>query len=95
MLCAEWDEPKTKEASQKALKLLMTHVEDVLALGKVLAKNDHDSSNEGGSQSDVVVERWCASCLFQATLDDDESHDHVLQSIESAHPYRKLGEGQG
>ena len=73
----------------------MTHVEDVLALGKVLAKNDHDSTTEGSSHSDVVVERWCASCLFQATLDDDESRDHVLQSIESAHPYRKSTQLKG
>ena len=62
ILCGEWDEPKTKDASQAALRLLMTHVEDVLALGLLL-------SNDENEASDVVAERWTAMALFQATLE--------------------------
>ena len=68
-----------------AVRVLMTYIPELLVLADSALKAADDEGLRSASSG--ILTRWCSATLFQATLSNDESRDHVLMTVESAHPY--------
>ncbi len=75
--CSEYDDPETRQFAILAVEKLTSNTEGLLnCISKM-------------SLHDPLLATWAAVQVYAKTItQEDESDEHVLQSLESRHPYR-------